>query len=103
MPDLLTAEAFDAYLGQPFDILYGNDQRLQVVLVKVERSRYQPGDQSTRQGFALTFQSSIREYLTQGTYPISSPAFDAAHGALEIFIVPLAPNAEGIQYEAIFN
>jgi hypothetical protein len=103
MLDALTAEVFDAYLGQPFDIRYGNNESLRVVLANVQHSPYTSQDPTARAGFSLLFQSAIRDYLPQGIYPLKSSAFNAAYGDLELFIVPLTPNAEGVQYEAIFN
>lgn len=103
MLDVLTAEVFDAYLGQPFDISYGNGSRLRIVLTHVQRSPYPPRDTTTRTGFSLLFQSTLRDYLPQGIYQLNSPEFNSAYGALELFIVPLTPTAEGVQYEAIFN
>jgi hypothetical protein len=107
MLDSLTSEDFEAYLGQPFEIHYGNDEALRVVLTEVQRSPYPPAESAKRSGFSLLFQSSLRDYLPQGIYRLSSPDFTAAHGdmhdELDLFIVPLAPTAEGVRYEVIFN
>jgi hypothetical protein len=103
MLDTLTAEDFEPHIGQPFDIHYGDGQMLSVVLVEVQRSPYPPIDTTKRTGFSLLFQSAIRDYLPQGIYSMTLTAFNSVYGDLDLFIVPLKPNAEGIQYEAIFN
>lgn len=102
--DSLTAADFSAYTGRSFEIHYGQGESLSVALIEVRETPYDKADvPNARQGFSLLFQSSIREYLPQGVYRFTEPDFNAAHGEIELFMVPLAPKAEGIQYEVIFN
>ncbi len=104
MLEKLTAADFTDYIGRSFEIHYGSDEVLSVVLAEVQESPYiRSDDPDARRGFSLLFQSAIREYLPQGIYRIAEPDFSAAHGPLEFFIVPLAPTAEGVRYEIIFG
>ena len=102
--DTLTAADFTTYTGRSFEIHYGQSEAISVTLTNVREAPYvRVNVPNTRQGFSLLFQSSIRQYLPQGVYRLTEPDFNAAHGEIELFMVPLAPNAEGVQYEVIFN
>lgn len=104
MLDQLTADSFAPYIGHAFQIHYGAGNTVNVILADVQRSPYnQPNDEGRRQGFSLLFHSTIRDHLPQGTYQITEPVFNAAYGDLTLFLVPLAPNVEGVRYEAVFN
>lgn len=48
-------------------------------------------------GFKLEFLGPAEPRLDQGVYP-----FEMGDGALDIFIVPIALEAQGLRYEAIF-
>lgn len=91
---------FQPLVGETFHIHYGEGEQLPVTLSGVVT--WGPGyqrDGQHYQPFTLTFQSSIRQYLPQGMFTVS-------HGALgdrELFIVPHAPNAVGVEYEIIFS
>jgi hypothetical protein len=54
---------------------------------------------ATRQAFSLVFRGSGGLYLPQQIYRLEHPAL----GGLEIFLVPLAPDAAGSRFEAIFT
>ena len=49
--------------------------------------------------FSLVFRGGHDVFLPQGTYPLEHPSF----GAIEVFLVPIGPDGEGHQYQAIFN
>lgn len=91
---------FQPLLGETFHIHYGDGVQLSVTLSKVVTwgPSYQR-DGEDYQPFTLTFQSDIRQYLPQGMFTLS-------HGTLgdrDLFIVPHAPNAVGVEYEIIFS
>lgn len=50
-------------------------------------------------GFALTFLGPAAPLLQQAIYPLAHESL----GTLDIFIVPVARDAEGLRYEAIFT
>ena len=52
-----------------------------------------------RSPFSLVFRGPLSPVLPQRTWPLEH----ASLGRLEIFIVPIGPDASGMRYEAIFN
>ena len=51
-----------------------------------------------RRQFSLLFRGPVDPFLSQGTYRLDH----AELGALDIFLVPIGPDAEGMRYEAVF-
>jgi hypothetical protein len=51
-----------------------------------------------RQPFSLHWRGPISPWTRQGTYRLEHPVL----GEMELFIVPLGPDGDGMQYEAIF-
>lgn len=49
--------------------------------------------------FRLIFRSPERYRLPQGVYALVHPT----HGALEVMMVPIQPDAQGALFEVIFN
>lgn len=58
-----------------------------------------PGSTAERPGFSLIFAGPLAHPLPQMTYMLDCP--DA--GSHAIFLVPVARDATGFQYEAVFN
>ncbi|MCM3876751.1 MAG: hypothetical protein NEA02_10065 [Thermoanaerobaculia bacterium] len=52
-----------------------------------------------RSPFSLVFRGPMKPVLPQRTYALEH----ASLGRLEIFIVPIGPDASGMRYEAVFN
>jgi hypothetical protein len=103
METVLTREVFEGCVGDRF--LVALDQRgdLELVLGEVERGvAAQDGDSGAqaRRGFSLTFRGGPADrYLPQRTYSLRH----AELGTLEIFLVPLGPQAGAMCYQAVFN
>ncbi|HKO59362.1 MAG TPA: hypothetical protein VJ276_26075 [Thermoanaerobaculia bacterium] len=53
-----------------------------------------------RDSFALVFTGPADVMLQQGMYPMHHPTLG---GELQIFIVPVGRDEEGVQYEAVFT
>lgn len=88
----LSPESFDPLVGGAFSVngIDGVLRLLSVERLKSPSPRPQP--------FALVFTST--------THRLSQSTFRVAHrdlGELELFIVPLQPDARGPLYEAVFN
>lgn len=100
--DKLTSDDFLPYLNQIFHLYAEPDKVLDVELIEVV-----PGDASPervksglrKQAFAITFRGPKDTYLPQRIYRIEHREF----GAIEIFLVPIGPDAQGMRYEAVFN
>lgn len=96
----LDVAEFQARAGQEFrmDLGGGQELRLELAAVRDLGRRSDPsGELST---YALVFRSpGERRHAPQGTYRLTH----AELGALEVFVVPIGPDAVGMRYEAVFN
>ena len=101
----VTDSAFNACLEQTFTIegaLNGEGVEpisLSLVLVEVERRGALDQASGGRVPFSLLFRGQPDSVLSQGIYRMNH----ADIGALELFLVPIGPDAEGMRYEAILN
>lgn len=86
-------------VGQDFDVVAGDGQVLRLVQATEGGEAAGPGPEGqVRQQFSLVFLGTVNPMLTQGTYRLSHPRL----GELELFLVPLGPMPDGMQYEAAF-
>ena len=95
MTELLTAGDFAGHLGTVFAAAEV-DVALELVEVKPLPAH---GAALAREPFSLLFRGPRERLLPQATYPLSHPAM----GELEIFLVPIAQDAGGTSYEAIYS
>lgn len=100
MLDKLTHEQFANHQGERFRLKRGEATDVEVTLAQVEalRESSKGGD---REPFSLTFLGPAEPALPQQIYPMEHPSL----GELEIFLVPIGPDAEnqGMRYEAVFT
>lgn len=92
----ISHEQFGACLNQPFQI------RLEESGVAIELVRVAPwgeGQTDRRRPFSLTFRGPNDPVLSQRIYALENPAL----GTLDIFLVPIGPDKQGMQYEAVFT
>jgi hypothetical protein len=90
----LTVDDFVPHLGQPF-VVSTEGREVTLSLQTAEASRLIA--QAVRQGFSLVFAGEAS--LPQGMHTVGHPTL----GGLELFLVPVGPCPQGLQYEAIFN
>jgi hypothetical protein len=99
MLDLATVrlEQFAACLDQDFEIVFPDG----ILAVKLSEAKQWGPDQPPpiRQPFTLTFRVGRNLQLPQGTYKMRH----AKLGEMEIFIVPIAADANNSTLEAVFN
>ena len=76
--------------------LAADDGTVGVTLVECERLG---GTVLERKPFSLVFLGPREPVLPQRIYPLSHDEL----GELEIFLVPIAQDADGTRYEAVFN
>jgi len=96
----LTAEQFQAHLGTRFRVAPGAPHGIEVELYEVALHEAHNGPR--RQPFSLRF----RDPRGPRTPPLPQQIFGLEHAALgtmEIFLVPIGPDAQGMRYEAVFN
>jgi hypothetical protein len=91
----LTAGHFQAHTGSVF-VLTELEPQFELRLVEVTRGGHAG---LGREPFGLYFLGPLDPVLPQSTYHFEHEAM----GALDIFIVPVARDAEAVRYEAVFN
>lgn len=98
MLESLTQKDFLEKVGEEFRIV-NRDAPIVLTLVEaIDLSRPDaPGPR--RSPFSLVFRGPLAPVMPQRTYALEH----ASLGRLEIFIVPIGPDANGMRYEAIFN
>jgi hypothetical protein len=104
MPDLgFTAAAFAEHLATVFRLQSGGEP-LPLELVEVQRASFAGnpaalGPAGRREPFSLLFRGPRSPWAPQGSYRLEHEQL----GTLELFLVPLGPDADGMRYEAVFT
>jgi hypothetical protein len=93
----LTPASFEEYLGTPFRVRAGQERSLDLVLYEIARHEKHPGPR--KEPFSAFFRGPREVILPQAIYPLEHERL----GALEIFLVPIGPDGQGMRYEAVFN
>lgn len=94
-----TLADFAPYLHDKFYIRLGNGEAYPLELVELRDLGAAPGPAFAKP-FALTLRSpDPTAYLPQRTYRLEHEHL----GGLDLFMVPLGPDAYGMQYEIIFS
>jgi hypothetical protein len=96
MPELdsLTAHDFAPLRNQPFQLAPERGQPIELELVEVDAAEGAGG-----RPFSVVFRGPGEPVLPQRIYRIEHATF----GSLELFIVPIGRDADGIRYEAVFT
>lgn len=97
MLDALTVDAFEPAIGEVFVLDDERSGRLELELLEA-RTIDGGAPEGQRTPFSLLFRGPGEPTLPQRIYRMTHPSI----GALEIFIVPVARDAAGVSYEAIF-
>jgi hypothetical protein len=94
----LTLATFEPLVGDAFavDIEAAGVEAIEFVLESATAAGEWPGG---RQPFRLLFRGPPEPQLPQKIYPLRHSGLDV----LEIFIVPIRRDADGVAYEAIFT
>jgi hypothetical protein len=99
MLEILTLDHFTALVGETFRVQLGGDTQVDLVLSEVTALSAATTGTDKRNPFGLVFRHPGRRILPQSVYALEHPKL----GRLEIFIVPIGPDAGGMRYEAIFT
>lgn len=92
-------DAMRALLDRRFTLIVGADT-LELVLIEVHDLGVRTTEAGELSNYSLVFRSPVRDrYAAQGTYRLAQESL----GAMDVFLVPLGPDAQGMRYEAIFN
>jgi hypothetical protein len=95
---MLTYGSFSPHVNSTFQLGIG-EAGMELTLTKAARQPVNPFPGMMREPFALIFQSGSPVVLPQRIYPFKH----AELGRLDIFIVPIARDPQGIVYQAVFN
>ncbi len=93
----LTHELFARHLGETFKLMLESGDSMDFELIEAELSRM-PSAQEGRAPFALVFRGSPDVVLPQRIYDLKHETM----GDLSLFLVPIGPAEQGMQYEAVF-
>jgi hypothetical protein len=97
MLDQLTIETFEPLVGSSF-WLQNRSQKVELRLTRAARVMESEAARLKRTAFSLFFMAPL--LLPQQTYPLTHEAFA---DPLDIFLVPIAKDANGFVYEAVFT
>jgi hypothetical protein len=92
----LSLADFSDYNQHPFPVSAGG-ARITLTLTQV--TEVKGGIPGGRKPFSLIFRGPAQPLLPQAMYDFEHPL----HGVTPIFIVPLAADADGVTYEAVFS
>jgi hypothetical protein len=95
---LLTFESFAPHLNSTFALQIG-EASIDLTLTQATKQPARTFRGMMREPFSLYFRSGSQVVLPQRIYAFAHGAM----GRLEIFIVPIAREPQGIVYEAVFN
>ena len=92
----LTRTSFEPLLHARFSVqVSGRAHELELVAL----SSLGGGRPEQREPFSLIFRGPREGWFQQGTYAVEHPEL----GPQTLFLVPIGPDAHGMQYEAIFT
>jgi hypothetical protein len=95
---ILTFEAFSPHLNSTFALGVG-ETTLEVTLTQATKQPVRPFPGMMREPFSLFFRSGTPVVLPQRIYPFTHEAL----GKLDIFVVPVGRDPQGVVYQAVFN
>ncbi|MEI9988236.1 MAG: hypothetical protein WDN69_37135 [Aliidongia sp.] len=95
---ILTFETFRPHLNSTFALGLG-ESSIELTLTQATKQPVQPFPGMMREPFSLIFRSGTPVVLPQRLYPLKHQEM----GRLDIFIVPIGRDPQGIVYQALFN
>ena len=96
MLERMRREDFEPHLNTTFRLLRGQEEPLELELIEITGGE---GTFENSYSFSLIFRGGPHFVLQQHTFTLDHPAL----GTLDIFLVPIARDADGYRYEAVFN
>ena len=90
---------FEKHLGDTFRVETESEETVDLVLVETTEIGSERSYTKRAEPFAVEFRGPSDLLLEQGTRELVHEHL----GTMELFIVPVGPDDEGIRYEAVFN
>lgn len=91
-------EGFAGHLNETFQVGLG-DSSVEMTLVQATKGKPRTWEGVRKEPFSLLFKCAKPVILPQKVYPFQNSSF----GKMDIFIVPVGREKDGIVYQAIFN
>jgi len=95
MSESFNIEMFEGQLNTSFRMHYGDTQNAELKLIGVT----DVGSSERQNQFSIIFLGPYEAPISQGIYRVEHEAL----GDLDLFLVPIGRDKEGVRYEAIFN
>jgi len=95
MPEQIPKSVFADNLKTKFRVQRGAASPVEVELIEVSEGKAS----SKQEYFSLFFRGPHDHFLSQGIYTIEHEKIET----LDLFLVPIAREADGFRYEAVFN
>lgn len=92
---MLTHDIFATLVNTEFKVALGPDQQVELQLEEVSELRLS----DRQEQFSIVFRGPNETFLNQGVRQLSHERL----GQFELFLVPIAQDAEGYRYESVFN
>ena len=101
MMEKLTGADFRPHLNQTFRIHKESSEPLESELIEVSDvgPDSREGEAAERRSFSILLRGPAEPVLPQAIYRIEH----ADMGVLDLFLVPIGPDNQGMRYEAVFN
>lgn len=96
---MLQREDFARAERQEFDVIVGG-VGVTMTLVSIEPFATPAGQ--VREAFSIIFKSGSPIVLPQGTYAMRNRSLADAR-AVDVFLVPIGRDPDGVRYQAVFN
>jgi hypothetical protein len=94
---LLQVNNFAQHANTTFEVLF-SDGSMPLTLIDIQPLPSQSPN-AMRAPFSLIFKSNIQHVLPQNTYRLRDPN----KGEVDMFLVPLGRDAQGVTYQAVYN
>jgi hypothetical protein len=94
----VTLEAFEPYVEQTFRVSGAGDVAFEAELIEASPMGRTVGPNG-RRAFSLVLRGPETSTPLQQVYRVEHEAV----GTLDLFLVPIGPDAEGMRYEAVFT
>jgi hypothetical protein len=99
MLDTFTIDTFTPRIGEQFRVVVDDQWELQTRLSSVDAWSGQGAVGRPRVPFSLIFHGPADSNLQQATYRVENPNMEP----MELFLVPIGPDEQGMRYEALFT
>lgn len=99
MPSSLSEKEFSQHLNTSFRVKLDSPEPLELKLVEVKGYPGKPNEPGGMERFSVFFTGPADLRLPQHLYQLEHDLM----GKFDIFLVPIAGDEKGFQYEAVFN